>query len=206
VTLIIVLYTMLLGQLMTTQYDQIFADAEDKYGLPRGYLKRTAEIESGLNAHAKNPYSSAGGLFQFIDSTAEAYGVDRYDPVSATEGAARLAADNAAYLRKVLGREPTAAELYLAHQQGMGGAAKLLTRPHQRAVDLVGARQVKLNAGSDSMTGIEFASKWLNKFDRGGLSIAKAPTARPKQDVMLSRVDTVTDKKTITIKVKTRIV
>lgn len=111
-----------------------FGKIEAQYGLPEGYLSRTAQIESGMNPGAQNPNSSAGGLFQFIDSTASAYGLqDRFDPAQATDAAARLAKDNAASLRKVLGREPTAAELYLAHQQGGGGAAKLLANPPRQA-------------------------------------------------------------------------
>jgi hypothetical protein len=52
---------------------------EAKYGLPKGYLKRTAQIESAMNPNAKNPRSSAGGLFQFINATAKDYGLTNRD-------------------------------------------------------------------------------------------------------------------------------
>lgn len=146
-----------------------FTAYEARYGLPEGYLERTAQIESGGNPNAKNPNSSAGGLFQFIDSTAQQYGLqNKFDPAQATDAAARLAADNAMHLRRVLGREPTAAELYLAHQQGAGGAAKLLANPNARAVDVVGADAVRLNGGDANMTAGQFASKWTGKFGGGG--------------------------------------
>lgn len=145
-----------------------FGDYERRYGLPAGYLRRTAQIESGLNPRAKNPRSSAGGLFQFIDSTARQYGLsNRYEPQQATDAASRLARDNRNYLRRKLGREPSAAELYLAHQQGAGGAYRLLRDPSARAADVVGMDAVRLNGGSADMTAGEFAGLWTGKFNRG---------------------------------------
>lgn len=145
-----------------------FGTLEQQHALPAGYLERTYQIESGGNPRAQNPNSSAGGGFQFIDSTAKAYGLtDKFDLGASAAAAARLAADNKAQLTQALGREPTAGELYLAHQQGGGGAAKLLANPNARAVDIVGADAVRLNAGNENMTAGEFAGKWVNKFGGG---------------------------------------
>lgn len=132
------------------------------------YLSTIAQIESGGNPNAKNPRSSAGGLYQFIDSTWASYGGggNRYNVADATRAVNRLTDDNAAYLTRVLGREPTGGELYLAHQQGMGGAAKLLRNPNANAAATVGAQQVALNGGNSSMTNAEFAGLWTGKFDR----------------------------------------
>ena len=88
---------------------EMFSDKERQYALPAGYLSRTAYIESRYNPNAQNPNSSAGGLFQFIDGTAKQYGLsDKFNPAAATDAAARLAADNSAYLSNRLGRQPTA--------------------------------------------------------------------------------------------------
>lgn len=145
-----------------------FGQFEGSYGLPAGFLKRTAEIESAMNPNAKNPNSSASGLFQFINSTAKAYGLSNpFDPAASTDAASRLARDNSRILRNTLGRQPTAAELYLAHQQGGTGAARLLKDPNRPAVDVVGWDAVKLNGGSSSMTAGEFAGLWIDKFNRG---------------------------------------
>jgi hypothetical protein len=149
---------------------------EQNYNLPGGYMATMAQIESGGDPNAQNSESSAGGLFQQIDSNAEAYGVaNRFDPAQSADGAARFAVDNANTLRKVLGRDPTGAELYLAHQQGPGGATALLSNPNARAVDVVGADAVRLNGGSADMTAGEFAGIWINKFNKiqgnsGGVS------------------------------------
>lgn len=51
----------------------------------------------------------------------------RFDPDLSARMAAELANDNRAALRPVLGREPDAAELYLAHFLGAGGAIRFLS-------------------------------------------------------------------------------
>ncbi len=54
----------------------------------------------------------------------------RFDPEASALMAAELARDNAGELRGVLGREPDAAELYLAHFLGAAGARGFLTALH----------------------------------------------------------------------------
>jgi hypothetical protein len=152
-----------------------FSTLEAENGLPAGFLERTAFLESRGNPRAKNPDSSAGGLFQQIDDNARAYGVkDRFDPVQSTDGAVDFAVDNMRILTAALGRKPTAAELYLAHQQGGEGARRLLANPNAKAVDIVGAEAVRLNGGNVDMTANEFASLWLDKFNN---TKTTAPTA-----------------------------
>ena len=51
----------------------------------------------------------------------------RYDPDAAALMAAELARDNAGELQGLLGREPDAAELYMAHFLGSGGARTFLS-------------------------------------------------------------------------------
>ena len=165
-----------------------FTGIERETGLPSGFLNTMAIIESGGDPNAKNDSSSAGGLFQQIDSNATAYGVaDRFDPMQSTEGAVAFAQDNTVYLANKLGREPTGGELYLAHQQGPAGAARLLANPDSLAVDIVGEKAVKLNGGSTDMTAQEFANIWINKYDRiakGGIGPAGAPVSVTKKDAL----------------------
>lgn len=65
----------------------------------------------------------------------------RHDPDLSARMAAELARDNRAALLPVLGREPDAAELYLAHFLGAGGAGQFLTalaaNPDQSAAALL---------------------------------------------------------------------
>ncbi len=119
-------------------------NAVDRTGVHFGLLMNVARLESGFDADAKARTSSAAGLFQFIDSTwlgtlqkhgakhglqpqsrAEALAL-RNDPVAASLMAAELMADNAASLESKLGRPAQAAEVYLAHFLGAGGAAGFL--------------------------------------------------------------------------------
>lgn len=134
--------------------------------IPEGYLNRLAQIESGNNPKAKNPKSSAKGKYQFIDSTAKAYGLeDPMDEEQSEKAVIKFTEDNYKRLNKELGREPTAGELYLAHQQGAAGALRLLKNPEQKAVDLLGQKKIELNAGTPEMTASDFAAKWTSKFD-----------------------------------------
>lgn len=158
-----------------------FAAIERAYGLPPGYLHRTMMIESGGRSDAKNPNSSASGPFQFIRSTAKQYGLtDPFDMAASADAAGRLARDNAAHLRRVLGREPSAAELYLAHQQGAGGAAAMLSNPNASAAGMVGRDALRLNAGKDGQTGGGFAQHWINKFNQGYPGAAGGAQAAPQ--------------------------
>lgn len=153
---------------------------EQAYNLPPGYLSRTAQIESSGNPNASNP-SGATGLFQFMPSTARQYGLTNPDdPVASTNAAAKLAADNASVLTNGLGRAPTAGELYLAHQQGAGGALGLLRNPSAPAASIIGAGAVIQNGGTPDMTAGQFASMWENKFgagDNGARGLVPNPTS-----------------------------
>lgn len=151
---------------MTDTYLAMYDNKEKEYGLPEGFLKRTAKLESSHNPNAQNSNSSAKGLFQFIDSTAKQYGVDPLNPESATDGAARLATENKKILEGRLNREVTAGELYLAHQQGGAGAFKLLNNPDALAKDIIGRDAVVNNGGTEDMTAGEFAALWTGKYDK----------------------------------------
>ncbi len=145
------------------QLRPLWQQLEQQRGLPLGYLDRTAKVESSYNPNARNPNSSAGGMFQFIDDTARAKGLtNKFDPFAASEAAASLAADNAAYLRKN-GIEPTAGNLYLAHQQGPKGAVKLLQAGDAPASSVVGGAEAGLNGGG-GLSSNAMADKWRSKF------------------------------------------
>lgn len=152
-----------------------------------------AMIESRLNPNAKNPDSSAAGLFQFIDDTwNDMGGGDKFDVRLNAERGIRLMRSNRERLRRGLGREPEPWELYLAHQQGAGGARQLLQDPNRPAVEALRAAGVKdpaaavrLNGGGTDMTAGQFAAIWRRKFgetapalDGGGPILAAAPDVR----------------------------
>lgn len=152
---------------MAFQFDprveDAIARASARYGVPLDSMRAIAQIESGGNPAAQNPNSSAGGLYQFIDSTGKQYGLqDKYNPYENADAAGRLMRDNYNSLSGTLGRAPNAGELYLAHQQGLGGATKLLSNPNAPASQVVGSAAANLNAGQ-GMTAGQFANQWMNK-------------------------------------------
>jgi hypothetical protein len=153
------------------------AAAAKKNGVSENYLTRTAQIESNFNPNAYNSASKAAGPFQFVPSTGAKYlnGASPFDLAGSADAAARLAVDNKASLTKTLGREPTDAELYLAHQQGATGAAKLLANPNARAGDLVGNSAIAANGGNPNQPASAFVNLWNTKFNGGvGKSIPAA--------------------------------
>lgn len=160
----------------------IIAGAAQRYGQDPQTALGIARIESGLNPNAQNPKSSAGGLFQFIDGTASQYGLaNRFDPNQAADAGARLLRDNGAVLQRALGRAPSPGELYLAHQQGAGGATEILANPTALAADTVGADRVRLNGGNVNMTNAQFAQLWGDKLAKALGQTGSPPAAQAGQ-------------------------
>lgn len=139
-------------------------EAGAPYGISGSYLQRVQQIETGGNPDQTSK-TGAQGPFQFVPGTARQYGLkDPFNYSQAADAAARLAADNKAALTGRLGRPPTDAELYLAHQQGAGGAALLLAHPEARAGDLVGDKAIRVNGGDPNAPASAFTSMWTAKF------------------------------------------
>lgn len=92
------------------------------------YLKHIMNAESSGKVCARNPNSSAKGLFQFIDSTWQACGGgDVWDVATQCRNAVTLAHQNERMLRSVIrDRELTAGDYYLAHFAGPAGAKAVL--------------------------------------------------------------------------------
>lgn len=177
----------------------IIEAAAERHNVPADALLAIANLESTGNTNAKNPRSSASGLFQFVDSTAAEYGLigsKRNDPEAQANAAAKMMATNSRSLSRVLGREPNAGELYLAHQQGLGGATALIRGGDGLAVDaLTGVyrsrakaeQAIRLNGGDLSMSASAFAGKWINRANRevGTIPSGKIPnTVASEVDVI----------------------
>lgn len=150
----------------------IIDDAARRYGIDPVVMRTIAQIESNMDPTAQNPRSSAGGLFQFIDSTWEQYGGgDKMDPYRNADAAARYLRDVQQTLTQMLGREPTPSEMYLGHQQGPSGAARLLSNPDAPAEQIVGRDAVRLNAGTPGMNARQFAGLWNTKYNSAARAI-----------------------------------
>lgn len=159
-----------------TQMLPEWARLEQAAGLPNNYLETISVLESsgGTNTGTGKTFV---GIFQIGPEVAADFGVtpeQLRDPRVNAQVAAKLAGRNAAALRGALGREPQPWELYLAHQQGLGGATALLRAPGAKAVDVLAsayggdrnaaAQAITQNGGNINMTAGEFAKKWADKF------------------------------------------
>ncbi len=128
------------------------------------YAATVRQIESGGNDQAVSP-TGAAGRYQFTKGTWDQYGSgSRMDPNAQEAAMQSLTADDASKLTKALGRPPTDAELYLAHQQGAGGAIKLLTNPDKTPSDLGLGSAVKVNGGDPNAPAADFVSQWNDKW------------------------------------------
>lgn len=146
-----------------------FDGVEAESGLPAGYLAATAAVESGGNWNAVNRQSGAVGGWQFMPKTAAGLGLsmqDAFDPAKSTKAMIEHTKQNQAYFEKAMGRSPEGRELYLMHQQGMGGGTKLLQNPDALATDIVGVKAVLQNGGRADMTSKEFTDFIVNKYDK----------------------------------------
>jgi hypothetical protein len=137
-------------------------------------LGRVYNLESGGNMAVGSNAYGAHGIFQFHpDTFARAGGTNINDPKDQARAALNLWRSNKAALKKRLGRDPTAENLYLAHQQGAGGATALLNAPPEiNAIEALKAAGVKNaeeavlhNGGTKEMTAGEFVQKWAAKFN-----------------------------------------
>lgn len=143
----------------------IVAQAAQAHDVPAADLERMLQIESGGRNIPASPGHRAAGVAQFMPDTARAYGVDPNNVPSSIDGAARLWADNRAQLRKDLGREPTGAEVYLAHQQGSAGANALIQNPDSKAATVTAPENILGNGGTPDMTAKQFVDMWTGRFN-----------------------------------------
>lgn len=131
------------------------------------------ESESGKNMNAA---SGATGHFQIMPAFFGDYGVTRDDAMDLEKSFLAVRQHHARYsapLRAKLGRELTAGEYYLGHQQGWGGATALLSHPKDNVVDALATimkrekaeKAVIQNGGKTSMTAEQFANMWIEKAD-----------------------------------------
>jgi len=163
------------------------------------YFGKLAQVESGGKADAVSP-TGARGVYQFMPSTWAQYGQGNInDPAAQNAAVQRLTADNRTALTQALGREPTAGELYLAHQQGAGGAIKLLSNPGATPAELGLARNVAVNGGNPNAPAAQFTQKWTSKFDgvsspfgmagRESLSLPQAVASAQPRPVQAAQAD-----------------
>ena len=99
------------------------------HGLPPSILRAFATIESGGNPRARA--GSYFGVYQLSHSVFRKYGGrgNIFDLSENTKVAARKLRAEADVFSRQYGRQPTATERYMLHQQGVAGAATHMANP-----------------------------------------------------------------------------
>ncbi len=165
---------------------QTIASEAQRHGVDPGTALTIWSAEGGVtNPETKNPASPATGIFQFMPETWSDMGGtdhDRLDAKRQVELGVALTKQNNAALAKDLGRQPQPWEVYLAHQQGVGGATALLRAdPNANAGDVVGnPKAITLNGGTPDTTAGQFINYIKGYVERHSLMYAAngVPTAQ----------------------------
>ena len=149
-----------------------FASLENQYGLPTGYLGGTFGIESNFGRAKDRPGSQYQGPFQLGGPVRMKYGVSNpTDVLESARAAAALGRDNMKYLQGK-GLPVTASNLYLAHQQGAGGAAKLLGNPNTPAGMLTNPEFIRANGGDPNAPAAAFQQRFGDMFGNKAAAFA----------------------------------
>jgi hypothetical protein len=112
------------------EVDSAIAAAAERHGVDPDLMRRIAAIESSGDPRAVT--GSYRGLFQLSEQEFGGRG-DIFSPGDNAEAAAANFARHVASFRQQHGRDPTAGELYLIHQQGAGGFAAHMAQPERLA-------------------------------------------------------------------------
>jgi len=151
----------------TPEKEAMAYNLEQKYGLPEGTIQGMSYRESQFGKLANRPGSQYQSEFQLGKAIRGKSGVtDTRDFQQTAEAAAKYAQENQAGLRAKLGREPTREELYMGHQQGLGGASKLISNPNASAASQIGQRFASANGGR-GMSSQQFIDKHSRAFNEG---------------------------------------
>lgn len=158
-------------------------------GIPPSVALTIAHIETGgrFSHTAKNPTSSAYGLFQVLDKTWKNLGGgDRNNIDEQIRIGFKHMKQAESHIKKQIGRDLQPHEHYLGHLLGPGGAVAVLKAdPNANLIDVVrgydakNANAIVKNNGMEGMTVGQAIDKWRGKWNQlsarygsGGTSVA----------------------------------
>ena len=133
----------------STEIIDIIRKAAQIYNVPEDFMLAMAILESNLNPRAKSP-TGARGLFQFITSTGNTYGLysneDFYDPIKNSDAAGRLTKTNISAVEALTNKpinDNTEYLVYIAHNQGIGGMRQIYKSARSGGKQKIGSRVLK---------------------------------------------------------------
>lgn len=123
----------------------------------------TAQIESSMGRNL----GSRGNIFQLGQSEWSTIGGGSMgEPETDIRNGVAWLGKTQSDLASKLGRQPDGWEVYLAHQQGVAGATKLLNNPDTPAGKLVSPENITANGGDPNAPASAFIAKWRSTFQR----------------------------------------
>jgi len=126
------------------------------YGVDPELALTTARIESNFGQDKDRPGSQYKGVFQLGDNEWASMGgteANRYDRATQVNLGTALLARRQQQLADRLGRTPSNYEIYLAHNQGVAGAAALINNPNMTAKEALMSVGVGSNLAERSIAG-----------------------------------------------------
>lgn len=153
--------------------------------LAQGLIERIRRAESGGDANATNPNSSATGDFQFTNPTWTALRQQhpelgltadgRTDPAQSQVAAKQLATDNLAYMLAHGVQSPTEGQAYLAHFAGAPTATNLVQAdPNTPISQIMSPQQIAANPFLRNMTAGQVQDWAAQKMGGSGTPPAQA--------------------------------
>ena len=149
-----------------------------------------ASIESGLNPNAQSNKSSAGGLFQLINSTAKENGINNLSQknnpfINAQAGITNLK-KKSQELHEFLGRKITGGELFLGEMLGIAGIKNLLqNNPNSPLSQIMSQQVLQANPSFRVMTAGQLRQKAESIYQQHSVSVGKitinAPNSNSKE-------------------------
>src|SRR5215472_1290398 len=161
------------------------------YGVDPELALTTARIESNFGQSPDRSGSQYKGVFQLgNDEWVSMGGTDanRGDRAAQVNLGVALISQRQQQLADALGRTPTNAEVYLAHNQGVAGAKFLLENPNMNAAEAIvqatggkislneARTRISGNAGNPDGTAGEFVSHWNDIYNHFKGQIGDVPT------------------------------
>lgn len=153
----------------TPEKEVMAYNLEKQYGLPEGTMRGMSWVESQFG-RLREHGPTYQGEFQLGPKIREQYHVPQGQSRNWQEsmkGGAAYAAQNMHDLQDKIHRAPTRAELYLAHQQGEGAAAKFINHPNTPIGRLTTAQNIRANHGNPAAPARDFSDKFTKMFEAG---------------------------------------
>ncbi|RWM27920.1 MAG: phage tail tape measure protein [Mesorhizobium sp.] len=138
-------------------------EAANKSGIPPEIALALASFESGFNPSAKNPVSSAAGIYQNTDANWASHGLTAGDR-SSVEMQIYAGIQDMLRTQKELGTTQLSfKDYYGSHLLGQAGYKNVRNNPNTNAVELLGSDVVSGNGGNASQTASEFLDMVVSK-------------------------------------------